>query len=63
MHGYNVAIFAYGQTGSGKTHTMRGSVQQPGIIPNAFQMLFDMKNALQDIGYEVSLSRAGFEEL
>ncbi|PAV60535.1 hypothetical protein WR25_25543 isoform A [Diploscapter pachys] len=62
VHGYNVAIFAYGQTGSGKTHTMRGSVQQPGIIPNAFQMLFDMKNALQDIGYEISYS-ASFVEV
>jgi len=33
-------VFAYGQTSSGKTHTMRGSVDEPGIIPLAVHDLF-----------------------
>ncbi|XP_029019397.1 uncharacterized protein si:dkey-96l17.6 [Betta splendens] len=44
MDGYNVCIFAYGQTGSGKTFTMVGDKDQknPGIIPRAFNAIFDM---------------------
>ena len=31
--GFNGTMFAYGQTGSGKTHTMLGSDEDPGLIP------------------------------
>ena len=44
LEGYNGTIFAYGQTGAGKTHTMEGYPDPPelrGIIPNAFQQVFD----------------------
>ena len=44
LEGYNGTIFAYGQTGAGKTHTMEGYPDPPemrGIIPNAFQHIFD----------------------
>jgi len=44
LEGYNGTIFAYGQTGAGKTHTMEGYPDPPelrGIIPNAFQQIFD----------------------
>lgn len=41
MEGYNGTIFAYGQTGAGKSHTMEGSSDQPGIIPNSFKHVFD----------------------
>lgn len=33
-------VFAYGQTNSGKTFTMRGSANEPGIIPLAVHDLF-----------------------
>ncbi len=41
-------MFAYGQTGCGKTHTMEGKPNPPserGIIPNAFQHIFDSIDA------------------
>eukprot|EP00958_Prasinococcus_capsulatus_P014477 scaffold1523_cov426-Prasinococcus_capsulatus_cf.AAC.1 len=38
--GFNGTIFAYGQTSSGKTHTMRGTVEEPGIIPRAVEDSF-----------------------
>lgn len=41
LEGYNGTIFAYGMTGAGKTHTMEGSSEQPGIIPRAFQQIFE----------------------
>ena len=39
--GFNSTVFAYGQTSSGKTHTMRGTDQEPGIIPLAVGEIFD----------------------
>lgn len=43
LEGYNGTIFAYGQTGAGKTHTMEGVNEESlkGIIPNAFEHIFD----------------------
>jgi hypothetical protein len=44
LKGYNGTIFAYGQTGTGKTFSMEGIRDVPdlrGIIPNAFQHIFD----------------------
>eukprot|EP00768_Dysnectes_brevis_P006574 gnl/Dysnectes_brevis/5232_a7431_603.p1 GENE.gnl/Dysnectes_brevis/5232_a7431_603~~gnl/Dysnectes_brevis/5232_a7431_603.p1 ORF type:complete len:626 (-),score=229.63 gnl/Dysnectes_brevis/5232_a7431_603:147-1907(-) len=41
VDGYNATIFAYGQTGSGKTFTMSGAPDNPGMIPHAFQHIFD----------------------
>ncbi|KAH8057559.1 hypothetical protein JL722_6640 [Aureococcus anophagefferens] len=44
LAGFNGTIFAYGQTGAGKTFTMEGVPDPPelrGIIPNAFQQIFD----------------------
>ncbi|KAJ0043556.1 hypothetical protein Pint_18234 [Pistacia integerrima] len=35
-------VFAYGQTNSGKTYTMRGSPNEPGVIPLAVHDLFDI---------------------
>uniref|UniRef100_A0ACD5XRW6 Uncharacterized protein n=1 Tax=Avena sativa TaxID=4498 RepID=A0ACD5XRW6_AVESA len=40
VQGFNGTVFAYGQTNSGKTYTMRGSSNEPGIIPLAVQDLF-----------------------
>ena len=38
--GLNATVLAYGQTSSGKTHTMRGSEEDPGVIPRAVVDLF-----------------------
>lgn len=39
--GINVTILTYGQTSTGKTHTMRGSNNDPGIIPRTIFALFN----------------------
>lgn len=39
--GYNGTVFAYGQTGCGKSFTMVGIEEQLGIIPRAFDHIFD----------------------
>jgi kinesin family protein 18/19 len=41
MEGYNASVFAYGATGAGKTFTMLGSEDNPGIMLNAINALFD----------------------
>lgn len=48
VNGFNSTVFAYGQTSSGKTHTMRGTAEQPGIIPMAVQEVFNIIESLQD---------------
>lgn len=40
MEGINGTVFAYGQTCSGKTFTMMGSDENPGIIRQAIQQVF-----------------------
>jgi centromeric protein E len=40
VEGVHGTIFAYGQTSSGKTHTMKGTTEQPGVIPLALTELF-----------------------
>lgn len=44
VKGYNVCIFTYGQTSSGKTYTMKGTTENPGIIPLALKFLFEKFN-------------------
>lgn len=48
VHGFNSTVFAYGQTSSGKTHTMRGTPDEPGIIPMAVQEVFGLIEQSQD---------------
>lgn len=48
VNGFNSTVFAYGQTSSGKTHTMRGTMEEPGIIPMAVQEVFSLIESLQD---------------
>ena len=44
MAGFNATIIAYGQTSSGKTHTMIGTNDHKGIIPNAIDDIFSSIN-------------------
>ncbi|KAI8900483.1 P-loop containing nucleoside triphosphate hydrolase protein [Globomyces pollinis-pini] len=48
MEGLNATVFAYGQTASGKTFSMMGSEQQPGIIPQAVDDVFNYIKSQSD---------------
>ena len=51
LEGYNGTIFAYGQTGCGKSYTMTGVVDPPeqnGIIPRAFEHIFEAATVTED---------------
>lgn len=51
LEGYNGTIFAYGQTGCGKSYTMTGVVDPPeqtGIIPRAFEHIFEAVTVAED---------------
>ncbi|XP_069075239.1 kinesin-like protein KIF17 [Pleurodeles waltl] len=57
--GYNGTIFAYGQTGSGKSFTMQGirdPAVQRGIIPRAFEHIFESIQCAEDTKFLVRVS-------
>ncbi|KAF5395048.1 Osmotic avoidance abnormal protein 3 [Paragonimus heterotremus] len=57
--GYNGTIFAYGQTGCGKSYTMQGLVESPlqrGIIPRAFDHIFETISVSQNTKFLVHAS-------
>lgn len=59
VRGFNGTVFAYGQTNSGKTYTMRGSTNEPGVIPLAVHDLFDIIQ--QDVDREFLLRMSYME--
>ncbi|XP_053432953.1 kinesin-like protein KIF17 isoform X3 [Nycticebus coucang] len=61
--GYNGTIFAYGQTGSGKSFTMQGLPDPPsqrGIIPRAFEHIFESVQCAENTKF---LVRASYLEI
>ncbi|XP_045115573.1 kinesin-like protein KIF19 isoform X2 [Portunus trituberculatus] len=44
LDGFTAAVFAYGPTGAGKTYTMVGTPEQPGIMVQALNDLFQCLN-------------------
>lgn len=46
--GYNTSLFAYGQTGAGKSYSMVGYGPNKGIVPLAFEALFQKVHANDD---------------
>ncbi|GLI69864.1 hypothetical protein VaNZ11_014581 [Volvox africanus] len=56
VNGFNSTVFAYGQTSSGKTHTMRGSHDNPGIIPLAVSEAFSLIEANESREYLIRVS-------
>lgn len=59
IEGYNATVFAYGQTGSGKSFTMQGITSPPnqtGILPRAFDHLFESIAAAEGTKYLVFAS-------
>jgi len=63
--GFNGTVFAYGQTSSGKTHTMRGSEEEPGVIPSAIDEIFETisKSAGREFLLRVSYMELYNEEI
>ncbi|KAG7318866.1 hypothetical protein KOW79_017340 [Hemibagrus wyckioides] len=61
--GYNGTIFAYGQTGSGKSFSMQGVPDPPaqrGVIPRAFEHIFETIQCAEDTKF---LVRASYLEI
>ncbi|GLH07961.1 Kinesin-like protein Klp68D [Gryllus bimaculatus] len=59
LEGYNGTVFAYGQTGCGKSFTMQGVVDpaaQRGIIPRAFEHIFEAVSVAESTKYLVLAS-------
>lgn len=57
--GYNGTVFAYGQTGCGKSYTMMGVSDPPdqnGVIPRAFDHIFDQIAVTEGTKYLVHAS-------
>lgn len=57
--GYNGTVFAYGQTGCGKSFTMQGvchPASQKGIIPRAFEHIFEAISTTENTKYLVHAS-------
>ena len=56
LEGYNGTVFAYGQTGCGKSFTMQGIKKpqtQRGIIPRAFEHIFEVIDSSENMKYLV----------
>ncbi|PIK44995.1 putative kinesin-like protein KIF17 [Apostichopus japonicus] len=63
LEGYNGTIFAYGQTGCGKSFSMQGITDpatQRGIIPRAFEHIFENIQVAENVKY---LVRASYLEI
>ncbi|XP_069692798.1 osmotic avoidance abnormal protein 3-like isoform X2 [Periplaneta americana] len=59
LEGYNSTVFAYGQTGCGKSFTMQGITDpssQRGIIPRAFEHIFEAVSVAEGTKYLVLAS-------
>jgi kinesin family protein 3/17 len=59
LEGYNSTVFAYGQTGCGKSFTMQGvtsPVSQRGIIPRAFEHIFEAVSVAEGTKYLILAS-------
>lgn len=59
VEGYNGTVFAYGQTGCGKSFSMQGienPATQRGIIPRAFQHIFESIEVAENTKYLVHAS-------
>lgn len=59
LEGYNCTVFAYGQTGCGKSFSMQGvdsPSSQRGIIPRAFEHVFEAISVTDDVKFLVLAS-------
>lgn len=59
LEGYNGTVFAYGQTGCGKSFSMQGITDPPtqrGVIPRAFEHIFDAIQVSENMKFLVHAS-------
>ncbi|KAL1456113.1 hypothetical protein WDU94_000865 [Cyamophila willieti] len=59
LEGYNSTVFAYGQTGCGKSFSMQGVPDPPsqrGIIPRAFEHIFESISLAEETKYLILAS-------
>lgn len=57
LDGFNGTVFAYGATGCGKTYTVSGTPENPGIVFQAMEELFQKMEDLKDTkSFQISLS-------
>ncbi|KAJ1551056.1 NADH-ubiquinone oxidoreductase chain 1 [Nowakowskiella sp. JEL0078] len=64
MEGINGTVFAYGQTASGKTYSMMGVDEQPGVIPQAVDDVFNyIREQANDKEYLLRLSNETIRDL
>eukprot|EP00882_Tetradesmus_deserticola_P027820 GHRQ01030949.1.p2 GENE.GHRQ01030949.1~~GHRQ01030949.1.p2 ORF type:complete len:184 (+),score=48.09 GHRQ01030949.1:1075-1626(+) len=56
VQGVSGTVFAYGVTSSGKTHTMMGTPADPGVVPRAIAVLFEMISHTPDRVFTVTCS-------
>ena len=59
LEGYNGTVFAYGQTGCGKSFSMQGITDPPtqrGVIPRAFEHIFDAIQVAENAKFLVHAS-------
>uniref|UniRef100_A0A8D8SI95 Kinesin-like protein n=1 Tax=Cacopsylla melanoneura TaxID=428564 RepID=A0A8D8SI95_9HEMI len=59
LEGYNSTVFAYGQTGCGKSFSMQGVLEPPsqrGIIPRAFEHIFESISLAEETKYLILAS-------
>lgn len=68
LAGGNACVLAYGQTGSGKTYSMVGESGAPGVIPRAFELIWDRIDASPTTDWHVTVTcvelyNEGFRDL
>jgi centromeric protein E len=51
-----IPVFSDGQKGTGKTHTIRGSEDEPGIVPLCIRDIFDYVDSHNNLRYTIKLS-------
>jgi hypothetical protein len=60
--GFNNTVIAYGQTGTGKTFTMRGTPDEPGVVPTVVQELLGLEGVKVSVA-NAELYRGAFRDL
>jgi kinesin family protein C1 len=62
LDGDPVCVMAYGQTGAGKSHTMKGSLENPGLIPRAASRIFEEIHGVRaEAGWTTRVKVSAFE--
>lgn len=63
LKGQDGLLFAYGVTNAGKTYTVEGTRKDPGLLPRAFEKLFELCEEKSDLVVKVSYLQIYNEEV